>query len=840
MRRSEFLKGAGMALLLGLMEGCGSDTSSSNSLASFDPRVGGSAGNALGKLRVDEVTPATKIEVLAANTEQVYATFQTSSNGSFQLPTAGMTDLRVRLRGRSKEGVTVERLVDLSEPREFLWLNIPSHLISLYRRRNAGASGEQARTVLRRTLNLSARQPLNGTNNTSTSGFSPALFLAVARLRGGFEALCEIVVRAMETGQVLAFTPGQQLGLYGAAEILDYSVPGSILDYETSTFNSALRNASLPPYASESHQLLDPIGKVVALAGMQLDTVSSLSSVATTLSRLNQYTANSSNFQFFFSNLGSDVKNDITSLFNTIDTAYNGIILTAQEYVSLPSNAPISGIFTAPLQQVVQNCQLAAALVGKLNDYLLGTNGKSSVLHQAQHNLTAELLPSLWNIMAQLTPQERDRYPAYPVRRDDLTQKICDYFAVYEAYSFKLSIILAEIANSAYLTTDGSVAPVAQQLNAAAQSITENYAALGRARGLYVPDPIGWGKILADTVNRKIWTLEVFLATYDQARSTVYYDDEAVHLASEDEFSTLYGNVQYVDTGAKENDGRTFNALVALGFDGLADDSDQNFKKYWTDDPIALANYHYFDMTKNDVVNNSFQVREPLWTVTYAGDFSSSTFLSGDNVDRGLAQFPDTLNLAEENPPQASDSPVSRSYFLQGARTTDDPKHRGPSNIGDFATTQVVSGDLFLRYQLSKANGQARTSLQVCSRRATTGQISASYNGLVAQNPLHDYSQPRVTSIMLTPQKYYYQPAPAEVQLIITGFLENGEAIDLTNNLFIDLDFVTKAGPGTIVNNGSKLEILQLTSYTQLTVRAKYTPDGNTNLTDTSVLGFNP
>lgn len=813
------------ALFLSL--GCGSAPQSSlapSSTLGGQPQV--LARSYTGTVHLSQSAANVEVRLLTADSDLELAKVTTNGAGIFELPQGMILPARFRISASTPEGVQVERFVDQGEL-PHLWINIPTHLISLFIRRHPEATVQLAQTALRRALALKDGEGFYGTSDSTNSSFSHKRFLQAVQTSGlGFEGYCQKLVSDMENGAVVSFRPPS------SNVLTETSIGLSVVGFLGRKLGNKIFDSSVDFV----------VGQIFAAAGLNIGS--------------------DKNFKLIENEL-STISAELTQLSQTVNQGFlNGLIVLAsdslkgviRDLASIQSDMASQATTTQGLYALQPDVyDHGPAVVSNSINTKLANLGKfvaGNALQAFQEALTSPdrtqnlLLLANQQARIQLTPQGQPN-DAYDLRRDDLTDQIQAHFQLYLGYCAQLGQVISESACAGYLPQGLSVPgfnPPSGAINEALKNIVQTSTIVFNGHQL-VAEPVGTPLVLIDRENKLMWYLKAQLCKYDGAQNGMIglevnnwalppgvsppepletvqslggsitsfvnfrrpQDMPGWRLPERDELRLLYSRVVALGGGNKDPE-KTLTALKTLGFQGLSEDQSQNYKKFWYNGAVfprnsgAFANpkFHEYDMSKDsdgDEVDDYFN--NPNYTAIYVRSLDPNAPPFGDTVDqfhKSYALGLKSLSLGQVTPHDDRHQYFLREYYLLG--NLDVPPQRAPypSNLSDRAVWSLEGvnppGCAFLTFR-SDANtviasvnfrspGQA--TLKASISYPITASISQSVSTSESTAPAN--VAPALQSIMISPQNLAYQTVPQNPgfqQFYCTGYLANGETVDLTN-----------------------------------------------------------
>ncbi|MBS2039659.1 hypothetical protein JST97_32035 [bacterium] len=802
-----------IVLAMSLYSGCGS-----SSAGLSDSGFGGGSQSTrilartyTGTVHLDKSADRVEVQVLAPDSDIVLARAITNGAGIFQLPEGLSLPGRFRVSALTPEGVRVERMVDPGEL-PHLWINIPSHLISLFIRRHPEVTVVQAESALRRALAMSEGEGLYGTSSLHNSPFSHRLFLRAVQNSGlGFEGYCAKLLTDLENGGGASFRPpvsnafgkvsaGRKLVGFLAEEV------GSKLFDSTVEFS---------------------VGKIAGATGFHIGTQAEFDEINAKLDEISQQISdltvavNTGFLNGLIALRSQSVKDVVSNLGIAQDALSAQAQATSQSY-SLEPNVYDHGPAVVPTQTttLIQSFDffVKRKALDVFTDSLTSSDRNVNVLTIANQKARQEL-----NI-ADTTGTE------YDLRRDDLTDKLESNFELFVGYCTQLANVASEDATSRYLpqglSVSGFIAP-SGPVNQALGDIVR------AARILFeghqqVAESVGCDRVLIDREHKLMWYLNAQLCQYDVAQNGMiglevnnwrlppgvappsplasqtasgFFQYSSFNnfrrseflpgwrLPERSELELLYKRVEALGGGDK-NPEKTLVALKKLGFTGLSEDASENYKKFWYNGSVFTDIFHEYDMSKNEdgIELHAFGTN-PSYTAIYVRTLDYNAPAFGDTVDqfhKGYGLGLKSIYFGAVNP-HDNGKFFLREVYLLGEAEGPVGNLPYPSNMSDRAvwTLENMSPPdcAFLTFR----DDPNTTIASVHFRGPGTATVRATISQPISATCSQTYStnvKPELQSIMISPQNLALQTVPetpAFHQFYCTGYLPTGETVDLTN-----------------------------------------------------------
>ena len=806
------------------LAGCGSDLGTLTDSNGQPVAINTLGSDAYGMVYLRSLAPDAPVRIKSADSGLLLYELVANGSGVFTIPAGTLLPKAFRIEADTPEGVTVERYVEGADDLPFLWINVPTTLISRYRRSHPETDLSGAEARVRSGLGIASNQGIYGTNESSTSQFSHRLFLQEANLGGGFQAYLDQVVQQIQQGQVVSFeAPARELFASGSgfrqARVLSkglVSTIGGFLLHETAS-------AVLDYVGTEA------AGRISGYFGMHLGTFGALeeikdqlSEISTQISELSDKIDEDANLSLITTNTVA-ISNTLTALNTTNQLMQDNANNAAVEYQSNPSltdHGP--GVVPSSLNG------LTAALgsINSLNSAQVLTNALTSPSESS--NLLILVAKQAMLELGQKHPSADEAYS--DLRLDETMDKIERVLDVYSAWTLLCNLVFSETANLAYLPQEINTSdfnPPAPGLNRALDQIVELNSMLRRAQQ-NSPEPVGTDLVLIDSKAQLMWYLVFDLGKYDKAQnqlrgltvnnwtyasgvskpskvgSSVKNDlqgfarDPRMTGWRVPEISELQQLYAYVEAagGGHDDKPKTRSALKKLGFQGLdrKDITDHdNFKKIWYNGSVISVSggsrFQYFNMAKgkvdfdlhSDAVIYNFQ-SDPKYSFIYVRKLPDIQF--GDTLDQAYKSYgrlPSSVNLKSTSVGDSS----ADIFNLQlrgeqsGSEGFGDLGGRATWTLSGQSTTNPVA---YLSYEDSQA--------QVLFNRPGTVTVTATFStsqsdgkSMSATKTLAGTHAPLLKSIFVSPQNLSIQlnPILKTQKFYCTGYLANRRAVDLTN-----------------------------------------------------------
>ena len=819
------------------LHGC--DSSESIALPTEGRALRATTEDEFGQVFLSRTAARARVDVLAVGSSQPLTSFTTNAAGIFIIPAGSSLPHQFRLSAQTPEGVQVERYVDDADDMPYLWLNIPSHLISLTIASHPELSQEQAEDRVRAGLSIPEGAGLYGISDGPSSPFSHTLFQARAEAAGGFETFCADLVAGMEQGRVTSFKVSH--GLDGFAN------PTTLLARVAAQLEVlAGAAASLGKYLLHETAgiIVDSgleygIGKITAVSGSNFGTANKFDNIENQLASMQSDIDSLSDTvnKDFLVELTNEDENSLNQVLTSLKAANTALQNQASEATQRDSQVA-ADVFDHGPNVLLNNTSalltaFTAVIDGKaqleLTNFLTSSSPSQNLLSLAAQQQSLKLGIS----------NPSSEYVYYPLRRDDLTDQLNTNFNLYTGWMLLLSSVLSENGNAYYLPSLGS--PPAFKVNEALQDIIELAGTLQRAQQS-VPESVGSPQVLMDLDNGLMWYFPATLGKYDVAQNGMVDlvvgnwglppgvqkpakvgnsvgkdlvnfkrppDLRGWRLPEHHELTTLRTRVLGLQGGSNES--KTLAALQTLGFTGLSDPDEtdhSNFKKYWFNgsctesvqpDGNGPVVFTYFDMDSGQNGSETTSIfdpdADPLYTAIYVRtieglDDAHSFGDTGNQIDRSYDYGPDSMLIQPVTSILGSD-PTTLTFVLNGNHdnlsVTSDMTSRAEWSLTSVSPDAVA----FLNFDVETTPPShyqtvpGQQLVEVIFRGQGTAVLQAkARNGVTATHSVSVQTKPTLTSIFVSPQNFAFSTIPnpnQSMQFYCTGYLSSGEAVDLTN-----------------------------------------------------------
>lgn len=748
-------------LMTATMTSCGDNN---NEQLWFNGGGGGSTWTTLesahiGRVYLSRLAPGVTVNMLPVDSDLVLQSFTTDSGGQFLIP-EGAVPTSFRLSAQAPEGVTVECHVNLAEQDEQIWLDIPSTIISAYKKNHPDVSLSEIESRLKTALGLRESQGLHGNSDHNVSPFSHAVFLRHAAARGGFEALVNKIAADLDNGVVSRFRDKHKFvsnaGSRGDTSTLAQVLGRGFLAEVGGFLLEETAGIIIDKVAEES---VGEFGKLTGLSGLQFGKAAKYEAVIEALEEIVDAIGELSEAinKDYLDTLATVDKNQLNTYLISVGTAYQELIDLSKAFSSQITSTGEADIFDhgpgAIPDQRTSALAAYAAVVGDnafsaLNRFLTSSDPSVNILALFGRTITAEILPAgARNVTAD--------YRFYPVRYDRYSEEMLENYQLYAGYVQQVAVLISEAANTSYLPQSVINAgvgegyqPPSASLNEAYHDMTELADLLTRADNGFVSQPAGSNLVMIDAVNHKMWYLSALQCDYTTAQNTApnlnianwrYPSDytkpgnfprdaddlHGMHRPSNlkgwrvpesSELTQLRNLISQVNSGAPGDVNKTYEAMVKLGFTGLTDPKDDFYdacKKFWCnsfppeDHGPGFTNWAYFDMTDGkkhtDSAGDAFG--QPLIMVAFVRDIQHFDQYPnfGDTIEqivRAYGESPDVLSAASEVDPDTH----RVTFQIQGHMLND---YVTPADITDLVTFTVTdengsssNAPAFARYRI--------------------------------------------------------------------------------------------------------------------------------------------
>jgi hypothetical protein len=821
-----------------VVSGCGSspsDTFLNTGGLNSPTRVLNSGQN--GMVYLSEPAQNVVVQVLASDSAEVFGSFTTNEAGIFLIPAGTSLPSRFRLVADTPEGVRVERFVD-DDDLPYLWLNIPSHLVSLYVQRHPGISVTEAESVIRRSLSVGLDEGYNGTSDGRKSSFSHLRFRQAVQDSGlSYLAYCEQLIEGFENGEVVDFgapeppftlsvsprvAPVGVLGQVG--EIVGLKTAKKLLHFVGEEVGSKLFDSSVE----------FGVGQITAATGWHIGTQAEFNEINEKLDVISEQIVQLTSLvnAGFLNTITVVDQAAVTVIVQNLTTAQNQLTALAQATTSNYSTDP-STFDRGPAAIPIDTSLLSAYST------VVSSNASQTfrtVLTSPSQNANLLTLSAIAASAELGVTSPNSTFINYQLRRDDITNHLIDNFELYVGYCTQLAVVLSENATAMQLpvplNTSG-LTPPAPVLNTALANINSVGDILNQGQQL-VPDAVGCDQVLIDSENGLMWYLPTQLGKYDVAQNAMIglqvnnwklpngvnppskvgtsvskdldgfkrpHKMAGWRVPEKSELQTLYRRVQSLGSG-----GETLNSLKELGFTGLTTDKD-NFKKWWYNGSVApessgsgVIRFTYYDMSKDGSGSEEASLlhpnADPLYTCALVRIIDPDTADFGDTAEQFHGAYglePSKLTLARISPDN------NHRYFRLLGRVGG--KHGNDvSDLTSSATWTVENPSApnvaFLSYTETDQDytdnqgnhvPAGTNVVRLVFRDHGTATIKAARAFPVEQSAEVAQSstsvRPVLESISISPQNVLYQNTPQSndfQQYYCTGHLSSGETVDLT------------------------------------------------------------
>lgn len=440
-----------------------------------------------------------------------------SETGNFTL--SNLPSGRLKVVATLADGTPLELTTELTD---YLWVDILSHLTSLYAADHPDLSLAEARRAIHRGLSLKEDQPTNGMSSLAGSPFSARQFLDQAARNGGFTAYARTVVTQIEAGQTLDFgVPAEALAL----RLMRRQAAREHVQASDQAIVSVFHFIGIVS-ASDVVQLgtTNLLGFACSAVGLNIGTVGALNELKSTLDDLVNEVANlasliQSDFAVLDYHDNLNVLNPVTA-----DIDANMGRLQAIAEAGADSNPPPTTTFNrgpaAIPSQVSTFAQLivetdAAAWTQLLLDYLVNTTLSQNQVVLYNQNFGNATYP--------LKDSNYAQHFYYSQRQDSWTSVLQSNLDSLRSYVVEACLLWCESAQLSVLpqTVDG-FAPPAIPLNQArfgggggaeSNSGTAHAQMVLLAAQNQVPAPLGTTQVLVDLTQNRMWYLSYMNGT---------------------------------------------------------------------------------------------------------------------------------------------------------------------------------------------------------------------------------------------------------------------------------------------------------------------------------------
>lgn len=787
--------------------------------------------------------PAENVEVqaLAVDSDQVLGSVTTNGAGVFQISAGTPLPKRFRVAADTPEGVRVERFVEEGDV-PHLWLNIVSHLMSLYMQSHPGADAAEAEAAIRRGLTIKNNEGLYGTSDGRNSPFSHQRFLQAVQDSGlSFDAFCDNLLQRFDNGETTDFgssAPPFRSEVVRARDLGE--VRGQVGEVAVATKFLHFLGEQIGEKIFDSSVEFG-VGQITAATGWHIGTKAEFQEINEKLDVISEQIVE----------LTARVNEGfLNGLVIEDQQAVNSIVVnltTAQTQLSMLSTATEASYTADPDTFDRGPAVVPSATTALLSAY--STVVSSNALQIFSRVLTSSSSSqNLLTLAAQQASEELKASPPnpnfvnYQLRRESLTDELVSNFELYIGYCTQLALVISENATAKQLPQGLSVVgfnPPAGNINNGLAQINDISAILNDAQQL-VPDNVGsTDVILIDAENGLMWYLLTTLGRYDVAQNymidlqingwaipagqaapskvgssvskdlldfTRPSDMAGWRVPEVKELQTLYKRVQALGGGDK-NPSKTLTALKALGFTGLSEDSSENYKKYWFNGSAQRNNngnegFQSYDMSKDGFGFEAIGIfdpdADPSYTCVLVRSIGPDAKPFGDTGNQYHRSY--GLNLTSvkiaEIPLEVTGADV-KSLRLLGSgtgipnsdltdRTVWTLENVSPPGIAFLNYTQTASESTD---SLGNSVPAGSSVAQLVFRGPGSATVRSTVSSPVASESGTDSvtytstTRPALQAISISPQNLAYQKVPSSddfQQFYCTGHLATGETVDLT------------------------------------------------------------
>lgn len=613
-----------------------------------------------GTVHVSRMAPHTTVEVLPIDSDTPLTSFSTNAAGGFFIPRGTQLPEQFRLSAMTPEGVRVERFVEAG-PRPHLFMNLVSTIVSRYKLTHPELTLAQIESKVQQGL-LGGSPAMYGTNDTESSPFSPARFLAASQAAGGVDPLVQSLVEGLESGRTFDFRGGNTKGTFLALYQTSQNVLADLNPLSSVGF-WLLGETAGKVFDETSYRLTGKVngalGTAFGDAASFQEVFNELNEIESTISTFDNEMINTylqSNVNRIENKLGDDVTNITNAIQATIDTAQKA----QSEYASNPDvdnhgpSIPPSDLTTSVKAldfltsgTALQHFHTAFTSADPTDNLFLAANQAASGSGTASANNSppaANSAPS-----GSINHTSSANYDYYDLRNDIITKTLVSNANSSLGYLTQLAVLLSEAANISVLPTPldqtPGFAPPAYALNEGVEYITNLYAQDAYTASSIIAQPVGTDLVLIDCQNRLMWYLGTNLCKYDVAQNGMIglnlngwgypagvsppaqvgssvtkdlvnfkrpSDMTGWRVPEVSELEILQGQIVSAG-GGTVNDNAIVEGLQNLGFTGLSDLNDHsNFRKFWYNGAVVqtqqdeenniYAKFNYFDMEQNKTV----------------------------------------------------------------------------------------------------------------------------------------------------------------------------------------------------------------------------------------------
>lgn len=715
-----------------------------------------------------------------------------------------------RLVATLDSGEQVERSLD--QP-GYAWLNVPSHLTSLYAAAHPEADAEAA--VLA-GLSIPAGTSTNGLSSYAGSPFSHVRFLAEARGAGGFEQFSRRVADRIGRGEKLSFagperSSARQLLFRPREEIRAAGAVGSVFGFIGSQVGGDIITLGTN----------DLLGMVSSALGLNLGTSNKLNAIS---QQLNQVLSelNALQASLTLGNTTQSYRANQTAMNSTLRGIQNITVSVTQAAAAAGVANSSSSVFNhGPIVPVTGSATNRTAALqtlqesaGNVSQYLVSAEQSAN-----QITLYNQLALETLNLSGVVSSTESAETFNYPIRQDLWTvgavgaaislQANLDY---YSNWVVQALVGLAEFGQASAVVplplNDTGVAP-SGPLDQSRQAVIANQLSIMQAQQ-YVPAPLGYSCVFVDVPNGLMWYTACFGAgslsqaqgdaegltvgpwgpapapSVDQGTYTSGYGPTGGwRLPTYAEYLTLWNRSSKTLYSSTPGIG-----LPALGF-SVPSGSQTISTSHVYGNPMPIGgqnNYEYlgFEWTKGELGSSGTSSPGPNYTWFYVRRIPDYT--SGDTptlAHTAYGYLPDGLQfLGDFNSSTGQFSQQNGQLELAG-NVNGQGSHSNLSQRAVWTLANPQTADITPLGSEVQVNwhGTGNATLTASVQGYVPGQ-SGLQTKTITQSFLSPLTGPDAfTSIQITPYQVAYAAPPRagdSMLYFLTGFTQGGRAVNLT------------------------------------------------------------
>ncbi len=486
------------------LSGCGSDSSVAVTPAD-------AARTLSGKVYLDSARAGT-IRLLDAGGQELSRASVDATGTFFLTPHPNGAKLVADLAS----GESVERTLAQGG---YAWLNVPSHLTSLYASAHPDLSAQQAEAAVLAGLSIPTGTGTHGISSFAGSPFSHVRFLDEARRGGGFEQFSRQVADRIGRGEKLSFAGPERSSARRLVfregpreEIRAAGAVGSVFGFIGSQVGGDIITLGTN----------DLLGMISSALGLNLGTSNKLNAISQQLNQVLDE-LNALQASLTLGNTTQSYRTNQTAMNSTLRGIQNITVSVAQSALQAgTANASSGSTFnhgpTVPVTGSAANrtaaLQTLQESAGNISQYLVSAEPSAN-----QITLYNQLALETLNLSGVVSSTESAETFNYPIRQDLWTvgapnatvslQANLDY---YSNWVVQALVGLAEFGQASAVVplplNNTGVAP-AGPLDQSRQAVIANQLSIMQAQQ-YVPAPLGYSCVFVDVPNGLMWYTACF------------------------------------------------------------------------------------------------------------------------------------------------------------------------------------------------------------------------------------------------------------------------------------------------------------------------------------------